>query len=222
MKTEAFALKELERRSSHLNGSLADDPPDRSNNLFMLSGDALLLQTKACEFFIREVTTRAWRHTDLHRRKTIQKSDIWASVGESEVYDFLIDIIPRAVPSANTGTTDNNTTVGAPSTNATYAFTTANTPMIYHVNTAIPQNTEMMMVGPPTTADVVNVTHPLSVDPPPYAANGPEIAHQAFNFDNVSFVPMKQPPTALDEKVQHPMQYHTSSQPWTLEGNTNS
>lgn len=215
MKTEEFALKEIERSSRELQSSPIDDPADRSNNVFMLANEALILQTKACEFFIREVTTRAWRHTDLNRRKTIQKGDIWASVGGSEVYDFLIDIIPRAV--TNTGTTGNNTTVGMPVTNATNAFTSATANIMYNTQTTLPHTPEKMSVVPPQTADAAHMTHQPSVDPPVMA---PDVAQPAFNFDNVSFVPMPHTPTALDETVQQPMQYHPPSQQWTLEGNT--
>jgi histone H3/H4 len=220
MKTEGFALKQIERSSRQQNGiPTTADILDISSNMFMVSTEAQILQTKACEFFIREVAARAWRHTDLHRRKTIQKGDIWASVGESEVFDFLIDIIPRAVTSTNNGATDNQFTVGTPAPNATTAtniFTAATAPMMYNTNIAMPHNAETMMVIPPTTAEAANVSNPPIADLPPYPQMGPEVAQPAFNFDNVSFVPISHQQTeqVLDETV-----LHQQSQPWTLEGN---
>jgi nuclear transcription factor Y, gamma len=205
MKTEEFALKEIERFARQRRGEIIDDAANKSNNVFKLAYEAQILQTKACEFFIREVTTGAWRYTDLHRRKTMQKGDVWASMGENEVYDFLIDIIPRATTS--TGTTVNNTTEGVPATNAT-AATNAQTPLS--------NTTRLKITDPPTTSSVVNVEHPPPGDPPAMAA---EVAQPAFNLDNVSFVPMPHTPTALDEAVRPPVQYTTPSQPWTLDGN---
>jgi len=63
----------------------------------MIAGEAPVLLSKACELLVRELTIRAWRHTGHSRRRTLQKQDVCAAVSESEVYDFLIDIVPRAV-----------------------------------------------------------------------------------------------------------------------------
>lgn len=41
------------------------------------------------------MTLRAWMHTHDNRRKTIQKADVAAGAGKSEMFDFLIDILPR-------------------------------------------------------------------------------------------------------------------------------
>ncbi|EEC43265.1 predicted protein, partial [Phaeodactylum tricornutum CCAP 1055/1] len=62
---------------------------------FMISGEAPLLMSKACELLVKELSARAWQHTERNRRRTLQRQDIHAAVGESEVYDFLIDIVPR-------------------------------------------------------------------------------------------------------------------------------
>ena len=45
---------------------------------------------------------RAWRHTERNRRRTLQRQDLHAAVGESEVYDFLIDIVPRVTTAKTT------------------------------------------------------------------------------------------------------------------------
>lgn len=62
---------------------------------FMIAGEAPILLGKACEMLVKELSIRAWKHTERNRRRTLQKQDIHAAVGESEVYDFLIDFVPR-------------------------------------------------------------------------------------------------------------------------------
>uniref|UniRef100_A0A914Z2T3 Transcription factor CBF/NF-Y/archaeal histone domain-containing protein n=1 Tax=Panagrolaimus superbus TaxID=310955 RepID=A0A914Z2T3_9BILA len=61
----------------------------------MISSEAPMLLSTAAEYLIEEMTLRAWIHTEQNRRKTIQKSDVAAAVAGNEVFDFLIDIIPR-------------------------------------------------------------------------------------------------------------------------------
>uniref|UniRef100_A0A914C556 Transcription factor CBF/NF-Y/archaeal histone domain-containing protein n=1 Tax=Acrobeloides nanus TaxID=290746 RepID=A0A914C556_9BILA len=79
----------------------------------MISAEAPVLLAKAAEFLIEELTLRAWIHTEENRRKTIQKSDIAQAVSKNEVFDFLIDIVPRdeimksrSVPHNNTSTNE--------------------------------------------------------------------------------------------------------------------
>jgi len=67
---------------------------------FMIAGEAPVLLEKACELLVRDLTVRAWRHTERCRRRTLQRQDVHAAVGENEVYDFLIDIVPRITPQA--------------------------------------------------------------------------------------------------------------------------
>ncbi|EGC32902.1 hypothetical protein DICPUDRAFT_13914, partial [Dictyostelium purpureum] len=61
----------------------------------MISWEAPLLFAKACEFFILELTARSWIHTDLSKRRTLQRSDIIHGVSRVEAFDFLIDVLPR-------------------------------------------------------------------------------------------------------------------------------
>ena len=44
---------------------------------------------------IEELTLRSWLNTQENRRKTIQKADVAAGAEKSEMFDFLIDILPR-------------------------------------------------------------------------------------------------------------------------------
>jgi nuclear transcription factor Y gamma len=61
----------------------------------MISAEAPILFAKACELFIMDITYRALLHTNLSKRKTLQRSDIAATISHNDMFDFLIDIIPR-------------------------------------------------------------------------------------------------------------------------------
>jgi nuclear transcription factor Y gamma len=53
------------------------------------------LFSKALEIFICELSLRAWAHTEENKRRTLQKIDIGTAVTRCDMYDFLIDIVPR-------------------------------------------------------------------------------------------------------------------------------
>jgi nuclear transcription factor Y, gamma len=61
----------------------------------MISAEAPVLFAKACEMFILELSLRAWYHTEENKRRTLQRSDIATAISKSDVFDFLIDIVPR-------------------------------------------------------------------------------------------------------------------------------
>ena len=61
----------------------------------MISADAPVVLAKACEIFILELTLKAWTHTESSRRRTLQRNDVSKAVSQSEMCDFLIDIVPR-------------------------------------------------------------------------------------------------------------------------------
>jgi histone H3/H4 len=60
-----------------------------------ISHDAPLVFAKACEIFILELTLRAWNHTSQSKRRTLQRNDIAKAVDDFDMFDFLIDIVPR-------------------------------------------------------------------------------------------------------------------------------
>ncbi|KAJ0409344.1 hypothetical protein ATCC90586_000581 [Pythium insidiosum] len=73
----------------------------------MISAEAPVLFAKACEMFILELSLRAWYHTEENKRRTLQRSDIATAISKSDVFDFLIDIVPRDdVKSAKKGPVD--------------------------------------------------------------------------------------------------------------------
>jgi len=96
MKSEEFILQELEKEKQQKAAEEGQPIESEKGGVkFMISGEAPVLMSKACELLIRDLSFRAWRHTERNRRRTLQRQDLHAAVGESEVYDFLIDIVPR-------------------------------------------------------------------------------------------------------------------------------
>ncbi|XP_003744850.1 nuclear transcription factor Y subunit gamma [Galendromus occidentalis] len=61
----------------------------------MISAEAPILFAKAAELFIMELTLRAWIHTEDNKRRTLQRNDIAMAISKFDMFDFLIDIVPR-------------------------------------------------------------------------------------------------------------------------------
>ena len=61
----------------------------------MISAEAPVLFAKACELFILELTLRSWMHSEESKRRTLQRNDIAAAITKTDVFDFLLDIVPR-------------------------------------------------------------------------------------------------------------------------------
>lgn len=61
----------------------------------MISAEAPVVFARACEMFIFELTLRAWNHTEENKRRTLQKNDIAAAITRTDIFDFLVDIVPR-------------------------------------------------------------------------------------------------------------------------------
>lgn len=61
----------------------------------MISAEAPVVFAKACEMFILELTLRSWNHTEENKRRTLQKNDIAAAITRTDIFDFLVDIVPR-------------------------------------------------------------------------------------------------------------------------------
>ena len=98
-------IKKIMRSEEPIYADLDKDVSSQSSpsavGRFMIAGEAPVLLGKACELMIQELSLRAWMHTERNRRKTLQKADIHNAVGDSDVFDFLIDFIPqRPVSSA--------------------------------------------------------------------------------------------------------------------------
>ncbi|KAK7359732.1 hypothetical protein VNO77_01697 [Canavalia gladiata] len=61
----------------------------------MISAEAPVVFAKACEMFIMELTMRAWSNAEESKRRTLQKNDIASAISKTDVFDFLVDIVPR-------------------------------------------------------------------------------------------------------------------------------
>lgn len=64
----------------------------------MISAEAPVVFAKACELFILDLTIRAWSHTDQGSRRTLQRSDVAEAIANSEMFDFLTDVVPQGAP----------------------------------------------------------------------------------------------------------------------------
>lgn len=65
----------------------------------MISAEAPVLFAKACEIFILDLSLRAWAHVEHTsgsgpKRRTLQRNDIAQAIQNSELFDFLYQIIP--------------------------------------------------------------------------------------------------------------------------------
>ena len=66
----------------------------------MISSEAPVLFAKACEMFILELTLRSWIHSEENKRRTLQRNDIASAITRTDIFDFLVDIVPREDGSA--------------------------------------------------------------------------------------------------------------------------
>jgi histone H3/H4 len=73
----------------------------------MISAEAPILFAKGCDIFITELTMRAWIHAEENKRRTLQRSDIASALAKSDMFDFLIDIVPREEASSHAKRTSN-------------------------------------------------------------------------------------------------------------------
>ncbi|CAM6034667.1 unnamed protein product [Sphagnum compactum] len=61
----------------------------------MIAAEAPVLFAKACEMFILELTLRSWIHMEENKRRTLQRNDIAGAITRGDIFDFLVDIVPR-------------------------------------------------------------------------------------------------------------------------------
>lgn len=59
----------------------------------MISGEAPIIFSKACELFIEELTVRSWMVTLRGKRRTLHKEDVAAAVISTDIFDFLVDMV---------------------------------------------------------------------------------------------------------------------------------
>lgn len=144
-------------------------------NARMIAAEAPLLFAKACEFFIQELTMRAWIHTDESKRRTLQRSDIAQAIANYDQFDFLIDIVPREdiKPSNHQrkhhGNSEGNSSGHAKASTAAAATQQATSnvenPDVLNVATAVPATTPSNNEALPVNATIPTATITNSQQP---------------------------------------------------------
>lgn len=59
----------------------------------MISGEAPIIFSKACELFIEELTQRSWTVAVQRKRRTVHKDDVASAVIATDVFDFLVNLV---------------------------------------------------------------------------------------------------------------------------------
>ncbi|XP_022732837.1 nuclear transcription factor Y subunit C-2-like [Durio zibethinus] len=59
----------------------------------MISGEAPIVFSKACELFIEELTQRSWLVTMQGKRRTLNKEDVTSAVLATDIFDFLVNLV---------------------------------------------------------------------------------------------------------------------------------
>lgn len=59
----------------------------------MISGEAPIVFSKACELFIQELTKRSWTLTLQGKRRILHKEDVASAVIATDVFDFLVTLV---------------------------------------------------------------------------------------------------------------------------------
>lgn len=137
----------------------------------MISAEAPALFSKAAEFFITELTMRAWIHTEDNKRRTLQKNDVAMAASKYDQFDFLIDIVPRDETKPSASAAAAAAATAAPRAPAPAAAPTANPTMPMAVPVAAPAPAQVAMpVQAVTTDQGVMYYAPQQALPAPQAA----------------------------------------------------
>ena len=63
----------------------------------IIRAEARVLFAKACELFTLELTLRAYCNSENTDRRNLQKEDIFAAVKNTDIFDFLDDVLTEKV-----------------------------------------------------------------------------------------------------------------------------
>ena len=61
----------------------------------MIRAEAPVLFAKACELFILELTLRSSAYSEKTERRNLQKNDIMAALANTDIFDFLHDVLTQ-------------------------------------------------------------------------------------------------------------------------------
>ncbi|PNT62182.1 LOW QUALITY PROTEIN: hypothetical protein BRADI_5g26800v3 [Brachypodium distachyon] len=59
----------------------------------MISGEAPVVFSRACELFVAELTRAAWAATLEGKRRTVHREDVAAAVRDVDLFDFLAALV---------------------------------------------------------------------------------------------------------------------------------
>jgi histone H3/H4 len=90
-------IKKIMKRSAG-DGSGGDGTGAR-----MISGEAPVVFSRACELFVAELTRAAWAATLEGKRRTVHREDVAAAVRDTDLFDFLVDVVKDAGENADAG-----------------------------------------------------------------------------------------------------------------------
>lgn len=62
----------------------------------MVASEVPIIFSLVAEKFVEELTLRAWINTEENKRRILQMNDISVAVKTSEMFDFLVYIVPRS------------------------------------------------------------------------------------------------------------------------------
>ncbi|KAL9406431.1 hypothetical protein Peur_003403 [Populus x canadensis] len=62
----------------------------------MISGEAPIVFSKACELFIEDLTQRSWMMTMQGKRRTLHKVDVASAVIGTDIFDFLVNLVSNS------------------------------------------------------------------------------------------------------------------------------
>ncbi|CAK7335505.1 unnamed protein product [Dovyalis caffra] len=66
------------------------------NDVKMISGEAPIVFSKACELFIEELTKRSWTMTIQGKRRTLHKEDVASAAIATDIFDFLVNLVSNS------------------------------------------------------------------------------------------------------------------------------
>ncbi|MCJ1468462.1 hypothetical protein MMC07_007091 [Pseudocyphellaria aurata] len=152
----------------------------------MISAEAPILFAKGCDIFITELTMRAWIHAEENKRRTLQRSDIASALAKSDMFDFLIDIVPREEAASHAKRTAPHG--GAGSTNAATAAPSSG-------NQILPPQGNVQQ-QPPGHSQQQQPQHPMG--PPDYQSMGNNPMQQDQDYRPPGIYAPQVPPDATN------------------------
>lgn len=75
----------------------------------MIASEVPVILEKACQIFIADLTARAY--IDSPKRRTLTRADVSRAARQTDMFDFLIDILPRESIATSTNTNHASNTV---------------------------------------------------------------------------------------------------------------